>query len=93
MFYSFPEELAVQRVRHRVTAGGHDVPEDKIRQRYQRLWALVAAAILRSDSATIYDNSTLKGPRIVAQMTSGFAVGSSIWPAWTPRELSSRWPG
>jgi predicted ABC-type ATPase len=45
-----PEKLAVQRVRHRVSAGGHDVPEDKIRQRYQRLWPLVAAAITRSDS-------------------------------------------
>src|ERR1700735_2435618 len=29
-----PEELAVERVRHRVRAGGHDVPEDKIRERY-----------------------------------------------------------
>jgi predicted ABC-type ATPase len=42
-----PEELAVQRVKHRVMAGGHDVPEDKIRQRYQRLWPLVVAAITR----------------------------------------------
>ena len=33
-----PEELAVERVRHRALAGGHHVPEDKIRQRYQRLW-------------------------------------------------------
>lgn len=32
-----PEELAVQRVRYRVRAGGHDVPEDKIRQRYRRI--------------------------------------------------------
>ncbi len=86
-----PEELAVQRVRHRVSAGGHDVPEGKIRERYQRLWALVAAAILRSDSATIYDNSTLKGPRIVAQFGGGFAIGLSAWPEWTPKELSTRW--
>jgi predicted ABC-type ATPase len=32
-----PEELAVERVRLRVNAGGHHVPEDKIRERYQRL--------------------------------------------------------
>ena len=87
-----PEELAVQRVSHRVNAGGHDVPEDKIRQRYQRLWALVAAAIIRSDSATVYDNSTLKGPRIVAQMSSGLIIGSPSWPAWGPEPLVSRWP-
>jgi predicted ABC-type ATPase len=87
-----PEELAVERVRHRVSAGGHDVPEDKIRQRYQRLWVLVAAAIHRCDSATVYDNSALKGPRIVAQMSHGHVIGAPEWPTWTPRQLSSRWP-
>ena len=43
-----PEELAVQRVRCRVQAGGHDVPEGKIRQRYQRIWA---SSLRRSDVA------------------------------------------
>jgi predicted ABC-type ATPase len=87
-----PEELAVRRVQHRVNAGGHDVPEDKIRQRYQRLWPLVATAITRSDSATVYDNSALKGPRIVAQMSGGHLIGAPTWPTWTPQVLSSRWP-
>jgi predicted ABC-type ATPase len=87
-----PEELAVQRVRHRVSAGGHHVPEDKIHQRYQRLWALVASAITHCDTATIYDNSTLKGPRVVAQMSGGHVIGTPAWPAWAPRGLSSRWP-
>lgn len=82
-----PEELAVLRVRHRVEAGGHDVPEHKIRERYQRLWPLVANAAARVDSATFYDNSTAKGPRIVAQMAGGFLVGSPRWPAWTPLSL------
>ena len=87
-----PEELAVQRVRHRVNAGGHDVPEDKIRERYQRLWALVATAITRCDSATVFDNSALKGPHIVAQMSGGHLIGAPSWPAWTPHALASRWP-
>jgi predicted ABC-type ATPase len=87
-----PEELAVQRVRHRVKAGGHDVPEDKIRQRYQRLWPLVATAITRCDSATVFDNSARKGPRIVAQMSAGQLVGAPMWPAWAPHVLTSRWP-
>ncbi|WP_166904808.1 zeta toxin family protein [Mycobacterium sp. DL440] len=86
-----PEELAVQRVRHRVQAGGHHVPETKIRERYQRLWDLVAIAAPRVDSALFYDNSTVKGPQIVAQMAGGFVIGSSIWPRWTPATLSSRW--
>ncbi|WAC90685.1 AAA family ATPase [Mycobacterium sp. Aquia_213] len=87
-----PEKLAVERVKHRVAAGGHDVPEAKIRQRYQRLWPLVVTAVARCDSATVYDNSALKGPRIVAQMSFGQPDGTPTWPAWTPRELTSRWP-
>jgi predicted ABC-type ATPase len=82
-----PEELAVQRVRHRVSAGGHHVPEGKIRERYQRLWPLVATAITRCDFTTVYDNSGLQGPRIVAQLNDGFVIGSPDWPPWTPRAL------
>ncbi|WKG00853.1 zeta toxin family protein [Mycolicibacterium sp. HK-90] len=88
-----PEDLAVQRVRHRVQAGGHDVPDVKIRERYQRLWDLVAIAAMRVESATFYDNSTVKGPRIVAQIAGGFVVGSPTWPKWTPAGLISRLPG
>jgi predicted ABC-type ATPase len=88
-----PEHLAVLRVRYRVEAGGHDVPEHKIRQRYQRLWELVGAAATRADSATFYDNSAVKGPRIVAQVAGGFLVGLPTWPTWTPAALVSRWPG
>jgi predicted ABC-type ATPase len=87
-----PEELAVRRVASRVRAGGHPVAENKIRERFHRLWVLVAEAIARCDLATVYDNSGIKGPRIVAQMTEGFIVGSPDWPDWTPQELSDRWP-
>ncbi len=82
-----PESLAIERVRHRVAAGGHHVPAVKIRQRYRRLWPLVATAIRRCDSATVYDNSTLKGPRIVAQFAGGYVVGVDAWPTWTPPTL------
>ncbi len=42
--------------------------------------------------ATVYDNSGIKGPRFVAQMSQGFIVGSPTWPDWTPQVLQSRWP-
>lgn len=87
-----PEDLAVERVERRVRAGGHGVPEDKIRERHRRLWALVATAATASDTATVYDNSRRDGPRIVARMSGGMAVGSSAWPSWTPEALQSRWP-
>lgn len=87
-----PEDLAVQRVRHRVQAGGHDVAEVKIRQRHRRLWALVAEAIALSDLATVYDNSRLRGPRIVARLSGGLTVGAPDWPTWAPEILRARWP-
>ena len=83
-----PEELAVQRVAHRVRAGGHQVPEDKIRERFQRLWPLVVVAVSRCDSATVYDNSRRAGPRIVARFAEGQPVQSPSWPAWTPEALA-----
>ena len=88
-----PEDFAVERVRHRVQAGGHEVPETKIRQQHRRLWPLIANAIALADTATVYDNTRLRGPRITAQLSGGDIVGSPAWPAWTPEPLRSRWPG
>lgn len=87
-----PEDLAVERVRHRVRAGGHDVPETKVRGRHRRLWTPVTEAVALSDVATVYDNSRLRGPRIVARLSGGMTIGSPDWPAWTPGALRSRWP-
>ena len=83
-----PEYLAVQRVAYRVQAGGHPVAESKIRERYHRLWALVAEAIMRCEQATVYDNSGIKGPRIVAQMTEGMATVVRSFP-----DLRDQWRG
>jgi predicted ABC-type ATPase len=88
-----PEDLAVERVRHRVRAGGHDVPESKVRERHRRLGAPVAEAISLSETATAYDNSGLRGPRIIARLSGGLTIGSQDWPAWAPEILRSRWPG
>ncbi|WP_237568318.1 AAA family ATPase [Mycolicibacterium lacusdiani] len=87
-----PEDLAVERVKRRVLHGGHDVPEGKIRERHRRLSALVVTAMPTVDTATVYDNSRRRGPRIVAQMTAGMMIGSPSWPSWTPTPLVERWP-
>jgi predicted ABC-type ATPase len=83
-----PCELAVARVRSRVAAGGHSVPEAKIRERYDRLWPLVARAVTSSDTAAVYDNSRVIGPQRVAEFTVGVAIGAPQWPAWTPPILT-----
>lgn len=86
-----PEEQAVLRVARRVDAGGHDVPEGKIRNRYARLWEHVAAMVELADTVEMYDNSG-QGPRTIALFVSGQSVGAPRWPAWAPVALTARWP-
>ena len=50
-------EINVGRVATRVIKGGHDVPEDKIKSRYERSLRNLHEAILLSDRAYIFDNS------------------------------------
>lgn len=83
-----PEDLAVSRVRTRVRSGGHSVPEEKIRGRYQRLWGLVAEAAGICDEAFFYDNTSARNPfRLVAELDRGVPVGILAWPDWAPPEL------
>lgn len=83
-----PEELAVHRVSVRVETGGHDVPEDKIRGRFRRLWQLVRTAIDLASEAQILDNSRAKTPfRLVARYRGGHRIGAVDWPPWTPPDL------
>lgn len=50
-------EINVGRVATRVMSGGHNVPEDKIKSRYERSLRNLHEAILLSDRAYIFDNS------------------------------------
>jgi predicted ABC-type ATPase len=89
-----PEELAVRRVAYRVQAGGHDVPEHKIRERYHRLWRLVAQAISLADRAVMYDNSRPAGPVKIAEFFGGLPIGAANLLEWAPEpmvSLISRW--
>lgn len=83
-----PVELAVQRVLERVRRGGHSVPEQKIRDRHERLWDHIAEAIRIADVAEVLDNSRAGTPfRLCASFERGTLIGSPSWPAWTPAAL------
>lgn len=83
-----PVELCIARVAERVRDGGHDVPETKIRERYDRLWPLVLEACSIADQARFYDNSTAARPlRPVAEMERGTVIGTPDWPKWSPVTL------
>lgn len=83
-----PEELTVVRARLRVEQGGHSVPEEKVRARFQRLWTHVVDAISLADEAVVYDNTRADRPfREVAHYADGAVIGAPKWPRWCPAEL------
>ena len=56
-------ELHLQRVAARVAAGGHNIPEAKVRERYDASRANVAALAPFLASLTVYDNSADADPK------------------------------
>lgn len=65
-------DLSVARVGERVIEGGHPVPEEKIRNRYDRSGPLIRQAILSSDIGHVFDNSRLNQPPVrVLSFTNG----------------------
>jgi predicted ABC-type ATPase len=68
-------ELSLARVEARVRHGGHDVPDDKIRSRFQRTLANLRAALPVVDDAFLFDNSSARQPfRPVAVYSDGRLV-------------------
>ncbi len=50
-------DMAVQRVKARVRAGGHGIPEDFIRKRYEVSHAMLREVLPFCDAVKVYDNS------------------------------------
>jgi predicted ABC-type ATPase len=55
-------DLHVQRVRERATRGGHDIPEAKIRQRYDASRSNLVRLLPKLASLSVYDNSAPPDP-------------------------------
>ncbi|HET6762612.1 MAG TPA: AAA family ATPase [Longimicrobiaceae bacterium] len=56
-------DLHIQRVRARVAAGGHDIPEEKIRQRYVSSIQNLIRLLPKLTELHLYDNSAEGNPR------------------------------
>jgi predicted ABC-type ATPase len=68
-------EVSDQRVTMRVLKGGHDVPADKIRERFPRVMSNLKRALAELSNVRVYDNSDLKTPyRLVAARESGQGI-------------------
>jgi predicted ABC-type ATPase len=55
-------DQSIERVAMRVSQGGHDVPDEKLRSRFSRTLVNLKAAITRLPHVLIYDNSDLNAP-------------------------------
>ncbi len=64
-------EINLERIRKRVLAGGHDVPEKDVRRRYVRSYQNLPIAIQRADHAILFDNSEDEGYRLIGILGSG----------------------
>lgn len=80
-------EINVSRVRARAAAGGHDVPYDKIVERYHRSLRLLMSAIRESNRAYLFDNSYFDPAgrhAWIAEITDGnrLELKSDYIPRW-----------
>lgn len=84
-------ETSEQRVAMRVSQGGHDVPSEKLVERFPRTLANLAAAIRELPCVMVFDNDDLKFPfRHLASFTNGHVVQiKEPVPSWLKRLLSS----
>lgn len=75
------------RVAHRVAAGGHDVPEEKLEARYFRSLENLKRALHALPRVILYDNSSYEHPhRFVAEYRNGHLHRGSKEPRpdWVP---------
>lgn len=80
-------ELSQERVASRVAAGGHDVPPEKLADRYRRSLENLERAIAQLPRVLLYDNSSFAHPhRLLAEFSDGALArrSSEPLPEWVP---------
>ncbi|WP_375175086.1 zeta toxin family protein [Pseudooceanicola sp.] len=77
-------DLSVSRVQGRTEEGGHAVPEEKIRTRFERSQPLIREAVLQADRGMVFDNSGLNTPpRQMLVFANGRLVKADpLLPRW-----------
>jgi predicted ABC-type ATPase len=84
-------ELHIARVRSRVRYGGHDIPEAKIRERYDKSRSNLCKILPSLDELVLYDNSAEGDPHmgvppqpvLLLQYRDGAIMHlASVMPEW-----------
>ena len=82
-FFFVPSpDVSIERVRERVRRGGHSIPEDTIRRRYQKgLENLFTLYLPIADHWQVYDNSGPDEPRLIARGNDKieFIENKTLW--------------
>jgi predicted ABC-type ATPase len=79
--------MNLKRVNDRAVKGGHDVPDDDIRRRYERSLANAPAAIALADEAKVFDN-TGHDPRLIITTKNGLVISQAPdLPPWAANIL------
>lgn len=81
-------ERNMERVAWRVSQGGHGVPEEKIRARYERSLRQLPWFLAQADEALLYDNSGAQ-PRLVGKKTANFTRLDEAAPLSLKRALDA----
>lgn len=84
--------INVERVANRVAEGGHDVPEDKIKARYERVMHLAPEAIMLCNRAVVFDNSSVLRPLFETRRTGEFFEIEEIKSRSITKPESPQWP-
>jgi len=76
LFYIGTEgvEINIERIKFRVSKGGHDVPEEDQHRRFPRTFANLPQALQLADEALLVDNSTQTGHRAVGLKLQGTGI-------------------
>lgn len=79
----------IERVRERVANGGHDVPDEDVRRRYDRSLQNLPAALRLADEAALFDN-TRAAARKVLEVRDGVIVWrAEDEPEWVARVVAA----
>ncbi len=79
----------IDRVSQRVSQGGHDVPDEDVRRRYERSLANAPEAIRLADEAKVYDNSGTDAQKVIAARNGVITWHIPNPPAWVARIIEA----
>lgn len=75
-------EINKQRVKNRMIKGGHNVPENKVEERYYRSLELLSDAFLMADRTFILDSSNKNRDVIIEKKDNEIIVHQQYVPEW-----------